>query len=363
MMTERPKVSVLMITYNHEAFIAQAIESVLMQVADFDYELVISEDCSTDSTREIVQGYQKSYPDRIRLFLTEQNIGYHRNLLETYRVCRGEYIAILEGDDYWTDPNKLQTQADIMDADPEVVICGHNVALKREDGSTGPDYHVPKGFNKSRMYMEDMFAAQVPFCSLMLRSTALQKVPVDRPWGHRELLTYVSAHGAVEYREEIMATYRMHNTSLWNPLNPLVKFRAGISLREGMDDYFDYKYHSQIAPTIERLWLNIAAYYADQAATSGTWAEPLSFLLAEMNERPNRVDDAVQKRVIGYFWVNLGFASYTSHQGRRASACMLRAFKSNPAYLRNRGAWAVAVKGMWPARNTSPTEAAATKSP
>lgn len=361
-MTQRPKVSVLMITYNHEAFIAQAIESVLMQIADFDYELVIGEDCSTDRTREIVQGYQNSYPDRIRLLLTEQNIGYHRNLLETYRACRGEYIAILEGDDFWTDPHKLQTQAEIMDADPQVVICGHNVALKREDGSTGPDHLVPKGFNKSRMYMEDVFAAEVPFCSLMLRSTALQKVPVDRPWGHRELLTYVSEHGAVEYREEIMATYRMHNTSIWNPLSPLVKFRAAISLREEMDAYFGYKYHSQIASTIEESWFGIAAYYVEQAAVSGTWAEPLASLLIEMNEWPNRVDDAVQRRVTGYFWVNLGFASYNANQGRRATACMLRAIRNNPAYLRNRGAWAVAIKGVWPTRNSRPTKAATPKS-
>ena len=90
------RVSVHMVTYNHERFIAQAIESVLMQRASFNYELVIGEDCSTDRTRQIAEDYQRRYPDKIRLLLPSQNPGMMRNFMRTIGACRADYIALLE---------------------------------------------------------------------------------------------------------------------------------------------------------------------------------------------------------------------------------------------------------------------------
>src|SRR5687768_16687744 len=112
------KVSVAMITYNHEAFVAQAIESVLMQKTDFDFELVIGEDCSTDKTREIVNGYKSKYGERIRVLLPAKNLGINRNLKQTLLACQGRYIALLEGDDYWTSSLKLQKQVNFLDTHP-----------------------------------------------------------------------------------------------------------------------------------------------------------------------------------------------------------------------------------------------------
>ena len=123
------KVSVLTITYNHEKYIAQAIESVLIQEVNFDYELVIGEDCSTDKTREIVIDYQRKYPHKIRLLLNEKNLGMHRNFAQTYHACRGQYIAVLEGDDFWTSPHKLQKQVDFLDNNPDFAICFHNMQV------------------------------------------------------------------------------------------------------------------------------------------------------------------------------------------------------------------------------------------
>ena len=96
------KLSVLMITYNHENFIAQAIDSVLRQDVNFGYEIVIGEDCSSDRTRSIVMAYEKKHPEKIRLLLPEQNLGMMGNFMQTLQACRGEYIAIVEDDDYWT---------------------------------------------------------------------------------------------------------------------------------------------------------------------------------------------------------------------------------------------------------------------
>ena len=103
-----------MITYNHEKFIAEAIEGVVMQKTNFQFELVIGEDCSTDNTRAICIEYQKKYPDIIRLRLPETNQGMMLNWINNINSGRGKYIALCDGDDYWTDPYKLQKQVDFM---------------------------------------------------------------------------------------------------------------------------------------------------------------------------------------------------------------------------------------------------------
>lgn len=115
----QPIVSVCMITYNQEKYIAKAMESVIMQKTNFDYELVIGEDCSEDRTREICRNYKNKYPGKIKLFLQERNLGSNQNFIFTFQACDGEYIAMLEGDDYWTDPYKLQKQIDFLEANPD----------------------------------------------------------------------------------------------------------------------------------------------------------------------------------------------------------------------------------------------------
>lgn len=125
---KNPMVSVWMITYNHEPYIRQAIEGVVMQKTDFEYELVIGEDCSTDRTREICFEYQRKYPDKIRVLWSNQNLYRNPhpaggNSQRTMAHCRGEFIALCEGDDYWIDPLKLQKQVDIMRKHPTVGFC------------------------------------------------------------------------------------------------------------------------------------------------------------------------------------------------------------------------------------------------
>ena len=130
---KHPVVSVCMVTYNHESYIRQAIEGVLMQKTDFEYELVIGEDCSQDKTREICFEYQKKYPDKIRV------LWWHENVLKLggngRRVrarCRGEFIAFYEGDDYWIDPFKLQKQVKAMRAYPSVGMCFSKAIVHHE---------------------------------------------------------------------------------------------------------------------------------------------------------------------------------------------------------------------------------------
>lgn len=113
------KVSIVMIAYNVEAFIAEAIESVLAQNVNFLYELVIGEDCSTDNTKAIALDYERQFPDKIRVVLHPKNLGLTPNCVATHTACQGEYIALLDSDDYWTDSNKLQKQIDFLDSHPD----------------------------------------------------------------------------------------------------------------------------------------------------------------------------------------------------------------------------------------------------
>ncbi|MBL7214323.1 MAG: glycosyltransferase [Phycisphaerae bacterium] len=112
---KQPTVSVVVITYNQEKYIRKSLEGILSQKTDFEYELIIGEDCSTDRTRDICVQYSQEFPEKIRLLLHQQNIGMHQNAIQTLRSARGKYIAFCEGDDFWTDPNKLQMQYDFLE--------------------------------------------------------------------------------------------------------------------------------------------------------------------------------------------------------------------------------------------------------
>lgn len=116
----KPLVSVSMITFNQSLYVSQAIEGVLMQQTSFPFELIISDDCSTDGTREICQRYKESYPDRIKLLLPNKNLGISENFYTTMFATTGKYIAFCEGDDYWIDPRKLQKQTEYLESHSDV---------------------------------------------------------------------------------------------------------------------------------------------------------------------------------------------------------------------------------------------------
>lgn len=132
--TNNPVVSVCCITYNHEKYINEAIDSFLMQETDFPFEIVIGEDCSTDNTRKIVEKYKEMYPNIIKLIVSENNVGAQANFQRTNEACIGEYMALCEGDDYWTDKNKLQIQKDFLESNPEYIICYTDVEAFNENG-------------------------------------------------------------------------------------------------------------------------------------------------------------------------------------------------------------------------------------
>lgn len=118
-------VSVALVTYKHEAYIREALDSILMQQVDFPYEIVAGDDCSPDGTRDILREYAGRYPGRFVLLLREKNLGATANSYDIKCHCKGRYIAQLEGDDFWTDPFKLQKQVDFLESHPEYIGTAH----------------------------------------------------------------------------------------------------------------------------------------------------------------------------------------------------------------------------------------------
>lgn len=134
-MDKRPLVSVIIITYNQEKYIKQTVESVLAQQCTFALEIIIGEDCSTDSTRQICIDLQSQYPTTIRLLLNETNKGIVRNYVDTIKEARGKYVADCAGDDFWIDPLKLQKQVDVLEKNTDVILVHTN--WKDLDEETG----------------------------------------------------------------------------------------------------------------------------------------------------------------------------------------------------------------------------------
>lgn len=149
------KVSVILITYNHKKYAEKALRSVLAQETDFAYEVVIGDDCSTDGTADILRRIAAEYPEheakgpgdrQIRLFIRKENTGGRPtlNVYETTKRCTGEYLAYLEGDDYWTDTGKLQKQVDFLESHPEYTACTHSMYMVDEENEKITDPEVVK---------------------------------------------------------------------------------------------------------------------------------------------------------------------------------------------------------------------------
>ena len=254
-----PKVSVLVTTYQHEQFIGQALESALMQEANFPFEVVVGEDKSPDRTLEIVEEYQRRYPDKVRLIARDRNLG-SGNFVETYAACRGEYVAILEGDDYWTSSEKLQVQADALDARPDWVLCYHRVQVLRDDGRE--PYLFPLGRQEVSTLDDLLLLNFVPTCSAMFRNRVVVNFPewyAGLAMGDWPFFILLAQHGQLGYLDRVMGTYRMHRGGLWTSKEELVRAERCLEMLGQVRRILD-------AGRRERLTRQVALGYIELAA-------------------------------------------------------------------------------------------------
>ena len=222
----RPRVSVACTTFNHEPFLRQCIESVLAQTTEFPYEMVIGEDGSSDGTRAICLEYQRRFPDRIRLLLMRRNIRSLPNWILTGRSCRGEYVAWVEGDDFWTQPDKLRRQVAFLDASPECAMCFHPAV--HVDGEGRPLGIVSPVPGRRALYtVEDLlrYCNFIPTASVVYRRGLFGDYPDwfhDLPFGDWPLHVLNALHGQIGFLDDAMCAYRVHAGGLHSSLARLV---------------------------------------------------------------------------------------------------------------------------------------------
>lgn len=245
-----PDVSVFIITYNQEQTIAQTIESILMQEGDFTLELVIGEDCGTDGTREICKSYQQKYPDKITLLLQDTNQGITKNYIDTLRLCRGNYLNVCAGDDYWCDKQKIEKQIAFFAENPDygaVTTGGYRLLVEKNEFIEGipPLHPVADGnvFDKTwrggvyAMPLSLLFKAELlkhfDFDEFIRRKFSVEDVPMQ---------AIMAKHTKFGHIPDLCVVYRVYNSSQtfinFNHPRYLFYHQGLVEIRRYLDELF-----------------------------------------------------------------------------------------------------------------------------
>jgi len=255
MIDNRITVSVHMITYNHENFIAQAIESIVMQKTKFIFDLIISDDCSTDNTSQIIKKYKRKYPEIIKPIFRNHNVGSINNFIDTFNYCTGKYIALCEGDDYWIDPYKLQKQVDFLEANPEYGLV-HGDCHIYFQGKDKWLYNANKNlinkneFNNKKVLFYGIVNGEykIRTATVLFRRDLLKKIDSAKIrflMGDTPLWLEFSQITKFKYFDEVLAVYRISTGTVSRPNNKKEKLRFSLSMAE-MRVYYSKKYNYEI---------------------------------------------------------------------------------------------------------------------
>jgi glycosyltransferase involved in cell wall biosynthesis len=237
---DKPLLSVACITYNHRDFIEESLESFLMQETDFPFEILIGEDCSTDGTREIAFDYEKKHQGKIKVITSEHNVGRVTNILRVKDASQGKYIALCEGDDYWSDPLKLQKQVDFLEKNEEFAACAHL-------SNTKYDFEVEK---------ERQFYLEMPKNSVMKTRDFLDKIPfhtssivfrkshTDKLHQHSDpalvrdhpLMILLSSSGPIKVLPDVMSVYRKNKGGISENISIKMIYEANIETANALKE-------------------------------------------------------------------------------------------------------------------------------
>jgi FkbM family methyltransferase len=281
----RMKLSVMMITYNHERVIAQALESILAQRVNFEFEIVVGEDCSTDRTRDVLMDFYGRYPGQIIPLIRDRNLGMMRNLEQTLSACRGQYVALIEGDDYWTCSDKLQKQVDFLDTHPDYTICCHRARVLDEGGAQqmlkelgSEDIGVFPSRAAGTYTIEDLLSDNfIMTCSVVYRSGTFGALPswfLDMGLGDWALFALVARSGPIQLMGDVMAVYRVHSGGVWSSQAPYSRMLKTARMLGTLDEHLRLQYHGTIRCTQARLYLYASMF----ARKDGNKAEAAKLL-------------------------------------------------------------------------------------
>ncbi len=290
------KLSICCITYNQEKFIAQALDGFLMQHTDFDFEIIVGDDCSTDNTAIICMEYQKKYPRRISLIRHKKNIGMMPNFIQTLSQCTGKYIALCEGDDYWCDENKLQKQVDFLEANSEYSVCFHKV-IELINGQL-----VNSKTNTSleeETYTITQLAKGnfIHTPSVIFRNKLFTEFPQwfnISPVGDYVLHMLNARHGAIKYFPQPMAVYRSHNGGIWSSNNKTNRLEKWLIV-------LDFLLQETFEPDVKQILFKQKAVYREAYLKVLMNAPDWKVFLKKLSDYSKEDENISQKWLIEYY--------------------------------------------------------------
>lgn len=250
-----PLVSVVVTTYNHKNYIAECLDSILMQQTSFPFEIILGEDESNDGTREICKEYAKNNPYKVKLFLrSRKDVIYidgkptgRFNFIQNLKSASGKYIALCEGDDYWTDPLKLQKQIDFLEANPDYNICFHSVKLFNQDSELFEKDTITRKVKETTTVMDLAKGNFIHTPSVVLRNSfKLPKWFEKVTLGDWTLYMIAIGNGKVKKINEIMGVYRLHSKSIWSKKPEMTRIKNTLTslifVNENIQfEFFDVK--------------------------------------------------------------------------------------------------------------------------
>lgn len=209
----QPLVSIVTVCYNQKDYIKLTLDSLLSQRTDYTYEIVICDDASTDGTSSVVADYAGQYPDKIHATLRKKNIGAQANFVDALKRAKGNFIALCEGDDYWTDPDKLQKQVKFLEANKDFSLCFHPVSILYENDSR-PDEIYPtqkEGFTLDKLVEGNFIQTN----SVMYRRMKYDNIPEDILPLDWYLHLLHAKEGKIGFIDKVMSVYRRHQGGIW----------------------------------------------------------------------------------------------------------------------------------------------------
>ena len=284
----KPLVSVCMTAYNHAPYIARAIEGVLKQRTTFGVELIIGEDCSTDNTLATCREYAERYPDRIRLITAAKNVGMRENYRRTALAGQGRYVAYCDGDDYWTDEEKLQRQVEALEADPELGMC--YTRSERRVEHSDKCWAYPKGAMLTD-FEGLLFNNTVENCTAVARRELVEQYYTEvEPEKHPEWLTddapmwiWFAAESRIVALERVTAVHALLQESVSQSGNYLKRIAFCDSLMD-ISLWFDERYSDgQFARRLLRKRMEVALWVLSY---NGSWGEYFARWWSDINRTP-----------------------------------------------------------------------------
>lgn len=213
------KLTVVTTTYNHEDFIKQALDGIVSQKTNFDFELLICDDNSTDDTAKIIKEYQKKYPEIVKPIFNKKNLGAMENFIFTLSKAKSEYVALCDGDDFWSDCNKLQKQVDFLDNNKDFSIVFHQTKIFYEDNSKNSEIYP--NFEKTVFDFHDLVKDSfIPANTVVYRwefnkKNLEKEFPKNVVPGDYLIHLFHAKKGKIKFLPEIMSSYRRHDKGMW----------------------------------------------------------------------------------------------------------------------------------------------------